>query len=41
MIKYLDEKIFYAIKNADYATEALKVVEKRLKKEGMGTQLRT
>lgn len=38
MIKYLDEKIFYAIKNADYATEALKVVEKRLKKEGMGTR---
>lgn len=38
MIKYLSEKVFYEVKNSDYAQEALKVVMNRLKKEGKGTQ---
>ena len=38
MVKYLSEKIYYAIKNSDYAKEALEVVERRLEREGKGTQ---
>lgn len=38
MIKYLSEKIFYEVKTSDYAKEALKVVARRLEKEGEGTQ---
>lgn len=36
-IKYLSEKLFYQLKNQDYATEAIEIVKRRLEKEGSGT----
>lgn len=36
-IKYLSEKIFYELKNVDFAKESLKAAEKRLENEGSGT----
>jgi len=37
-IKYISEQIFYAVKNINYAGEILEIVQKRLMKEGKGTQ---
>lgn len=38
MVKYLSEVVYYQIRNSDYSEEALEIVQKRLKKEGKGTQ---
>ncbi len=38
MVKYLSEKIYYQLRNSAFADEILNTVERRLKKEGKGTQ---
>ncbi len=37
-VKYLSEELYYQIRSSEYAEEVLREVEKRLKKEGKGTQ---
>ena len=39
IIKYLSEKVYYQIQHYDCASEVLEVVQKRVKKEGKGTQV--
>ncbi|NJO03421.1 MAG: hypothetical protein HC880_18610 [Bacteroidia bacterium] len=37
-VKFLSEKLYYLLKNQDYAQEALEIAQRRLEKEGKGTQ---
>lgn len=39
IVKYLSEKVYYQIKDSIYAEEVLTIVEKRIRKEGRGTQI--
>jgi len=39
VLKYLSEKLFYAVKHSDYAEEIVEIVAKRVRKEGKGTQV--
>jgi len=39
ILKYLSQKMFYSIKHSDYAEEVVQIVEKRIRKEGKGTQI--
>lgn len=38
MLKYLSQKVYYEIKEYNFAEEVLDIVHKRLNKEGQGTQ---